>query len=383
MLTVGLLFTMMLYFSSAESQGNEFRQLRLCMPTSPSLIMNHRSMGYLHVSYHFVSSVVFLWRYYTYSTPASVNGSSDTGNCASGNNPLTCSDPQSSVLFDDPGGMPILTGLDGDMWASQLLTIQTNVNTLFDITFDFTVEFTLIVKRVELEVVMFNCPQWEIGAQIIQVIDVQDTLTVAPTSCDSLVRVCLSLSSTTTRYTLRFHSPGSIVYWLHLAEVTFWGNNLTCPPDIVITEPTTPPHTSPITSASQESEPTTENTLITLTPNTVLTSGTAMDLRSMDTTVITVVIVLILLLLVGVVVVVIFVLVLIALCKYHPKFTSGGAQTGTSAGEGEGQEYEQMDMGEGRVAVSDPTYMEVGEKDGKSFELQQNEAYATHTSYGN
>ena len=76
-------------------------------------------------------------------------------------------------------------------------------------------------------------------------------------------------------------------------------------------------------------------------------------------------------------------LVQIAVCKCHPKFTPGGAGTGTSAGEGEGQEYEQVDAGEGGVAVSDPTYMEVGEKDGKLFELQQNEAYATRTSYGN
>ena len=32
----------------------------------------------------------------------------------------------------------------------------------------------------------------------------------------------------------------------------------------------------------------------------------------------------------------------------------------------------------GGVAVSDPTYMEVGEKDGNSIQIQQNEAYATH-----
>ena len=77
---------------------------------------------------------------------------------------------------------------------------------------------------------------------------------------------------------------------------------------------------------------------------------------------------------------VIFVLVLIAVCKCHPKFTPGGAETGTSAaGEGEGQEYEQMDMGEGGVAMSDPTYMEVGAAEGKTFELKQNEAYATRT----
>ena len=71
-------------------------------------------------------------------------------------------------------------------------------------------------------------------------------------------------------------------------------------------------------------------------------------------------------------------LVLIAVCKCHPKFTSGGAETGTSAGEGEGQEYEQMDTGKGGVPVSDPTYMEVGATEGKTFELKQNESYDTH-----
>ena len=45
----------------------------------------------------------------------------------------------------------------------------------------------------------------------------------------------------------------------------------------------------------------------------------------------------------------------------------------------QGQEYEQMDTGEGGVAVSDPTYMEVGAAEGKTFELKQNEAYSTRT----
>ena len=80
---------------------------------------------------------------------------------------------------------------------------------------------------------------------------------------------------------------------------------------------------------------------------------------------------------------VIFVLVQIAVCKCYPKFTPGGAETGTSAGEGEGQEYEQIDTGEGGVAMSDPTYLEVGAAEGKAFELKQNEAYATHTPQGN
>ena len=80
---------------------------------------------------------------------------------------------------------------------------------------------------------------------------------------------------------------------------------------------------------------------------------------------------------------VIFVLVQIAVCKCHPKFTPGGAETGTSAG-GEGQVYEQVDGGERGVAVSDPTYMEVGAGGGggggggNTFQLKENEAYVTH-----
>ena len=47
-----------------------------------------------------------------------MNGSSATGNCSNYANGA-CNDP---VLFD--GHIPTLTGLDGDTWASQLLTIQ-------------------------------------------------------------------------------------------------------------------------------------------------------------------------------------------------------------------------------------------------------------------
>ena len=71
-------------------------------------------------------------------------------------------------------------------------------------------------------------------------------------------------------------------------------------------------------------------------------------------------------------------LVQIAVCKCHPKLTPGGAETGTSAG-GEGQVYEQVDGGEGGVALSDSTYMEVGAGGENTFQLKENEAYAVHT----
>ena len=74
---------------------------------------------------------------------------------------------------------------------------------------------------------------------------------------------------------------------------------------------------------------------------------------------------------------VVFLVVLIAICKFHPKFRSGGA--GVSAG-GEGQVYEEVGGDERGVAVvggEDPTYMEVGEGGGETFQLKENEAYGT------
>ncbi len=72
---------------------------------------------------------------------------------------------------------------------------------------------------------------------------------------------------------------------------------------------------------------------------------------------------------------VVFVLVQIALCKYHPKFKTVTAELATSAGGEEQAVYEEVDS-EGGVAVSDPTYMEVGAGGGgNTMELKENEAY--------
>ena len=143
---------------------------------------------------------------YTSPTPAtSVNGSSATGNCASSTSgTITCADQASSVLFD--GHIPILTGLDGNTWASQLLTIQTTAEaTSVDITFDFhdTPDFTTVER---VEVVMFNCPQWGIGVETIAAIEHLTNIrhnTVNITSCDSLVRVCIPFRATTPTFTLQ------------------------------------------------------------------------------------------------------------------------------------------------------------------------------------
>ncbi len=128
------------------------------------------------------------------------------------------------------------------MWASQLLTINTDSHTT-SITFDFEATAGYVgVERVE--VVMFNCPEWGISVDSITlygstiVTSIGNALAViipTITSCDSLVSVCIlsrSVNSTLTALTLIFDlSPAST--WVHLAEVSFYGAGPTCPPDTI------------------------------------------------------------------------------------------------------------------------------------------------------
>ncbi len=161
------------------------------------------------------------------------------------------------------------------MWANQLLTINTGSPTT-DITFDFQATPGYVgVERVE--VVMFNCPEWGISVDSITLYgsttttDIENfltTITPAITSCDSLVRVCISrsVSSTRTALTLRFHlSPAST--WVHLAEVSFYGAGPTCPPDSILNQ------TSPFTtSGSDQSTP-----KLPITPGTTTAMGNSED----------------------------------------------------------------------------------------------------------
>ena len=179
-----------------------------------------------------------------------MNGSSVTGNCSN----VTfgsvismiarCNSPTSSVLFD--GNIPTLTGLDGDMWANQLVTLQTTNSFRREIIFDFTASF-FRVRRVEL--VMFNCPEWGIAVQTIRLLTatsidaaraaVEIFSVPSITSCDSLVRICIAQNIDQPVIALEFiPPPGST--WTHLAEVSFHGTG-TCPPDTIITTP--PPDT--------------------------------------------------------------------------------------------------------------------------------------------
>ena len=178
-----------------------------------------------------------------------MSGSSATGHCSSDSSNgfrTICKDPTSSVLFDDV--IPTLTGLDGDMWASQLLTLQTTATrTRVLLDFTDTPNYNGAISG-RLEVVMFNCPENGISASTIIVstssspsgnITPLMVVNIDITSCDSLVPVCTPIATTQPSITLDFVTS----HMVYLAEVTFYAASSasTCPPNTIIT--TAPPDT--------------------------------------------------------------------------------------------------------------------------------------------
>ena len=191
-----------------------------------------------------------------------MNGSSATGQCNSAtafgaNTGLSnCSQPTTSVLFD--GNIPTLTGLDGDMWASELLVFQLTESTRKDIISDFTATPNYVgVRRVEI--MMVNCPEWGIGVSGIRLLSapsisvspsLQNMINPTITSCDSLVRVCISEFVSDPVIFLRFFLSFPVTNRTYLAEMTFYGSGTTCPPDTIVTPPEV---TAEITTANPSS----------------------------------------------------------------------------------------------------------------------------------
>ena len=195
---------------------------------------------------HFLSLaevVPALYRFFQTSSIQPVNGSSLTADCSDVTpyiGTFICHSPASSILYD--GAIPTLTGLDGDLWAQELLTIQPlqpGINAIIAFDFDDVPSYAGVSR---VEVIMFNCPEWGISVQSISLREASNILqsgttiaTVNPTvtSCDSLVRICIPRSTLQPAAGLKFSvSPGS--NWVHVAEVTFYSRGSSCPPDIVI-----------------------------------------------------------------------------------------------------------------------------------------------------
>ncbi len=157
----------------------------------------------------------------------SERGSSATGHCSDvSDSGRVCNTPRSSVLFD--GVIPTLTGLDGDMWATQLLTLNTSTSSS-SMTFDFNTVFDTngvsTYTGVELiEIVMFNCPARGIGANVTQVLGDNNHIGIMniQQSCNNLVRVCDIAVSTTARIITLVFDTSLVTY---IAEISFYSSS--------------------------------------------------------------------------------------------------------------------------------------------------------------
>lgn len=155
-----------------------------------------------------------------------------------------CQNPRSSVLLDSV--IPTLSGLDGNQWARQLLTINI-MDSAAEVTFDFTTTGNY-VGVMQIEVVMFNCPQWRIGTNTVSIYgstSVSDPRrivgyinSISATSCTSLVRVCTDVEYSTSLPVLTLHFPTSPgLDWTHIAEVVFSSQRSQCLPGPIIVPP--------------------------------------------------------------------------------------------------------------------------------------------------
>ena len=202
----------------------------------------------------------------------------------------------------------MLTGLDGDTWASQLFTHATGV---MDIDFGSRSGGHII------EVVMFNCPERGIEVESFQILSTFtgnfDLFYPNAISCNSLVTVCIPCSVCNISVPFLRMSYGGA----YLAELTFYDDR-SCPEVESTTTITTAPPTA--------SKPTTD------TANVEVCS-TPLILASVISTIL--------------VATTVIIIVQIVICKHNkPKLThSGIPKMAPIPGAEVGPLYEDMDGG--------------------------------------
>ena len=178
----------------------------------------------------------------------SVNGSSDSvcegdiiGTTDRGLE-LICVAPTTAVLFD--GNIPTLS-LDSDVWASQLHTARHDMATAPNVQLTVFYDTLASTGAGRFELVMFNCPQWRIAVQTIDLQDIDNfgmvigTANLTLTSCDSLVRVCIPVTTVLPQPCIAIlltFPDADRDRWVHLAEVTFYSSvGKNCVPETLFT----------------------------------------------------------------------------------------------------------------------------------------------------
>ena len=178
----------------------------------------------------------------------SVNGSGVNMGCTSplvdSGGVMVCNstDCSSSYLLD--GNSPAINTSTSDWpWASQLVTVKKNDAT-HDIPFDhvvLTFGFDTAVSLASIELDLFLCPEWNIGAPFISVYpdennslvfslpsDVIRQYTPSQTSCDSLSTIAISFEEATTYPTWHIVVSFNIqpdTEWVHVGEVRLVDHN--------------------------------------------------------------------------------------------------------------------------------------------------------------
>ena len=206
-----------------------------------------------------------------------VNGSSTDMGCTSAlvdsGDVMTCN--SQSYLVD--GCSPGIDTSTSD-WASQLVTVRRNEDT-FDVPFAhvlLTFGFDTAVSLTGIEMDLFLCPDWGIGAQRIRVyvneeynlafrfglsfFPVVQPLQPSQSSCDTLTTVhitgdTLSVSSYRTFHILVDLSHDSSIEWVHIGEVRFLSEGGGPATGTCLPTPLTPSYStssSPSPSASSE-----------------------------------------------------------------------------------------------------------------------------------
>ena len=184
-------------------------------------------------------------------TVQAVNGSQANVGCTGTRNPFVCLnlDPATaggatSYLVDGN----ILAPLDfsDTNWARELMTVNHNGGD-FDIRINFNSAYAT-----RMDLVLFNCPDWGIGAMDITVetgvsqqLEVLGNFTLQNTSCDSLLTVCVPLimrSNSTITYAINFLTgSNSDIDWTYIAEVTFYNDSVECADPFPVTPAPTEP----------------------------------------------------------------------------------------------------------------------------------------------
>lgn len=143
------------------------------------------------------------------------------------------------------GIIPALRDLEGNDWARDLVVIPNQDQANAELIFDFDANNVAAIIGGTLELVMLNCPEWNIGTGSINVeggfIDPRAFQTAGvtggiPTSCEHYVHVCIPAPAfplQTLTFLLNSSSAGSAGF-VHIAEVIFNNPFFPCPSDLEV-----------------------------------------------------------------------------------------------------------------------------------------------------